>query len=61
MSNFDKHTLNIAYCTDANYLEYVATSIISVIMNNMQASLAFYVYVYDVSAADIERLKKPVP
>lgn len=50
-------TINIAYCTDANYLEYVATSIISVIMNNASNSLAFHVFVYDVSEDEIEKLK----
>lgn len=50
-------TINIAYCTDANYLEYVATSIISVIMNNPSSTLAFHVFVYDVRESDIEKLK----
>ncbi|MFQ1038844.1 glycosyltransferase family 8 protein [Citrobacter koseri] len=49
--------INIAYCTDANYLEYVATSIISVLMNNPRQSLSFYVFVYDVSDEDIAKLK----
>ncbi|NIY49740.1 glycosyltransferase family 8 protein [Cedecea colo] len=49
--------INIAYCTDANYLEYVATSITSVIMNNTHNHLAFYVFVYDVAYHDIEKLK----
>nr|WP_154325502.1 glycosyltransferase [Pantoea sp. 201603H] len=61
MNHNNNHQINIAYCTDANYLEYVATSITSVIMNNMQASLAFYVFVYDVSSDDIEKLKKTSP
>jgi lipopolysaccharide biosynthesis glycosyltransferase len=54
-------TINIAYCTDANYLEYVATSITSVIMNNVHIPLAFYVFVYDVCDSDIERLRATSP
>ncbi|SUY95375.1 UDP-glucose:(galactosyl) LPS alpha-1,2-glucosyltransferase [Citrobacter freundii] len=49
--------INIAYCTDANYLEYVSTSIISVLMNNPHQTLSFYVFVYDVSDEDIAKLK----
>lgn len=54
----NKPIINIAWCTDANYLEYVATSIVSVLMNNPQLNLAFYVFVYDVSDADIAKLKE---
>lgn len=35
------NVINIAYCTDANYLEYVAVSIMSVIMNNPEQDLSF--------------------
>ncbi|NIG81204.1 glycosyltransferase family 8 protein [Klebsiella sp. Ap-873] len=49
--------INVAWCTDANYLEYVATSMISVKMNNLNQELAFYVFVYDVSDEEIEKLK----
>jgi len=49
--------INLAWCTDANYLEYVATSVVSVLMNNPQLNLAFYIFVYDVSDTDIARLK----
>ncbi|MRT58177.1 glycosyltransferase family 8 protein [Enterobacteriaceae bacterium RIT693] len=49
--------INVAWCTDANYLEYVATSMISVRMNNAHQPLAFYVFVYDVSDEEIEKLK----
>jgi len=49
--------INLAWCTDANYLEYVATSVVSVLLNNPKLNLAFYVFVYDVSDADIAKLK----
>lgn len=61
MANEKNTVVNIAYCTDANYLEYVATSIISVILNNKDARLAFYVFVYDVTADNIEKLKATSP
>jgi len=48
--------INIAYCTDANYLEYVAVSIISIIMNNPRQALSFFVFVYDVNDDDIKKL-----
>ena len=52
-----KNVINIAYCTDANYLEYVAVSIMSVIMNNPGQDLSFFVFVYDVSDDEINKLR----
>ncbi|WP_336285318.1 glycosyltransferase family 8 protein [Citrobacter arsenatis] len=49
--------INIAYCTDANYLEYVAVSIMSVIMNNPGQDLSFFVFVYDVTDEEIKKLR----
>ena len=49
--------INIAYCTDANYLEYVAVSIMSVIMNNPEQDLSFFVFVYDVTDEEINKLR----
>ncbi|HKS33354.1 MAG TPA: glycosyltransferase, partial [Enterobacteriaceae bacterium] len=49
--------INIAYCTDANYLEYVAVSIMSILMNNSEQALQFFVFVYDVSEEDIKKLQ----
>lgn len=49
--------INIAYCTDANYLEYVAVSIMSVIMNNPGQALSFFVFVYDVTDEEINKLR----
>ena len=51
------NVINIAYCTDANYLEYVAVSIMSVIMNNPGQDLSFFVFVYDVSDNEINKLR----
>lgn len=52
-----KNVINIAYCTDANYLEYVAVSIMSVIMNNSGQNLSFFVFVYDVTDEEIKKLR----
>ena len=52
-----KNVINIAYCTDANYLEYVAVSIMSVIMNNPGQNLSFFVFVYDVTDEEIKKLR----
>lgn len=52
-----KNVINIAYCTDANYLEYVAVSIMSVIMNNPGQDLSFFVFVYDVTDEEINKLR----
>lgn len=49
--------VNLAWCTDANYLEYVATSVASVLLNNPHLNLAFYIFVYDVSESEIAKLK----
>jgi UDP-glucose:(glucosyl)LPS alpha-1,3-glucosyltransferase len=51
------NVINIAYCTDANYLEYVAVSIMSVIMNNPGQNLSFFVFVYDVTEEEINKLR----
>lgn len=51
------NVINIAYCTDANYLEYVAVSIMSVIMNNPGQNLSFFVFVYDVTDEEIKKLR----
>lgn len=58
MATEKNRVINIAWCTDANYLEYVATSITSVILNNIKNQLAFYVFVYDVTPQEIEKLQQ---
>ncbi|MBV4414256.1 glycosyltransferase family 8 protein [Enterobacteriaceae bacterium YMB-R22] len=52
----NEETINIAYCTDENYLEYVATSIKSIILNS-SSKLSFYVFVYNVTDSEIFKLK----
>lgn len=50
--------INIAYCTDSNYLEYVAVSIKSIILNNMTENLQFHVFLYNVDKNDIKKLQQ---
>ena len=51
------NNINIAYCTDSNYLEHVAVSITSVILNNMYNSIHFHVFLYDVSTEEQQKLQ----
>lgn len=54
----DKNIINIAYCTDSNYLEHVGVSIISIILNNMHNNIHFHVFLYDVSHEEQQKLQK---
>ncbi|QYN43939.1 glycosyltransferase family 8 protein [Gilliamella sp. ESL0441] len=51
------NNINIAYCTDSNYLEHVAVSITSVILNNIYNSIHFHVFLYDVSTEEQQKLQ----
>lgn len=53
----DNNIINIAYCTDSNYLEHVAVSIQSIIFNNLNEKLQFHVFLYNVSEEYIEKFK----
>lgn len=52
------NTINIAFCTDKNYLEFVAISIKSIQLNNLNNDIQFHVFLYDVPVNDIEKFKK---
>ena len=54
----DNNIINIAYCTDSNYLEYVAVSIKSIILNNLTENLRFHVFLYNVDKNDIKKLQQ---
>ncbi|WP_276310301.1 glycosyltransferase family 8 protein, partial [Brenneria alni] len=53
----NEEPIHIAYCTDANYLEYVAISITSIILNNLNEEIYFHVFLYDVSQDEMKKLK----
>jgi lipopolysaccharide biosynthesis glycosyltransferase len=53
--------INIAYCTDSNYLEHVSVSIQSIVLNNLTEKLHFHIFLYNVDKSDIEKLKKTSP
>jgi len=52
------NTINIAFCTDDNYLKYVAIAIKSIQLNNLNNNLQFHVFLYDVSDDELEKFKK---
>ncbi|MWN31251.1 MULTISPECIES: glycosyltransferase family 8 protein [unclassified Gilliamella] len=51
-------SINIAYCTDSNYLEHVGVSITSIILNNMHNDIHFHVFLYDVTIEEQEKLQQ---
>jgi lipopolysaccharide biosynthesis glycosyltransferase len=53
--------INIAYCSDSNYLEHVAVSITSIILNNMNHNIHFHVFLYDVVPEEQDKLQKISP
>lgn len=57
----NNNIINIAYCTDSNYLEHVGVSIISMIFNNMHNNIHFHVFLYDVSPEEQKKLQKISP
>lgn len=50
--------INIAYCTDSNYLEHVGVSINSIKLNNLDNDIHFHVFLYDVSQEEQQKLQK---
>ncbi|MCO6539475.1 MAG: glycosyltransferase family 8 protein [Gilliamella sp.] len=56
--NDKKDSINIAFCSDRNYLKYVAIAIQSIYFNNLNNSLKFHVFLYDVSQEDIDKLNR---
>ena len=50
--------INIAYCTDSNYLEHVGVSISSIVHNNLNNNIHFHVFLYDVSQEEQQKLQQ---
>ncbi|WP_409309914.1 glycosyltransferase family 8 protein [Pectobacterium sp. B1J-3] len=50
-------SINIAYCADSNYIEYVAVSMTSVMMNNLGNDITFHIFLYNVNSDDKDRIK----
>lgn len=57
----DKEIINIAYCTDSNYIEHVGVSITSIILNNLNNNIQFHVFLYDVSLEEQTKLQQICP
>jgi lipopolysaccharide biosynthesis glycosyltransferase len=56
--NGKKDSINIAFCSDSNYLKYVAIAIQSIYLNNLNNCLRFHVFLYDVLQEDIDKLNE---
>lgn len=55
--------INIVFCSDNNYLEYVAIAIKSIQLNNLKNNIQFHVFLYDVAIDDIwlfQKLDAPI-
>ncbi|OCG63005.1 MULTISPECIES: glycosyltransferase family 8 protein [unclassified Gilliamella] len=50
--------INVAFCTDGNYLEYVAIAIKSIQLNNLGNHLQFHVFLYDVPKEAVHKLQQ---
>lgn len=56
-----QNTINIAFCSDKNYLKYVAIAIQSIYFNNLNNALKFHIFLYDVEQDDIDKLSSLCP
>lgn len=50
------NAINIAFCSDNNYLKYIAIAIQSINFNNKNNSLQFHVFLYDVPKEESDKL-----
>jgi lipopolysaccharide biosynthesis glycosyltransferase len=56
--NDEKDSINIAFCSDNNYLKYVAIAIQSIYFNNLNNNIKFHVFLYDVLQEDMDKLNR---
>ncbi len=49
--------INVVFCSDGNYIEYLATSLASVYHNNLANNIHFHVFSYDVSESQLDKLR----
>ncbi|WP_336194424.1 glycosyltransferase family 8 protein [Providencia stuartii] len=50
--------IDIAYCADDNYVEYLAVSLISVSLNNSNNDVYFHLFLFKVSENNLNKLSK---
>ncbi|MDF7667524.1 glycosyltransferase [Orbaceae bacterium ESL0727] len=57
-NNINNSVINVVYCTDTNYIEHVAVSITSILLNNLQNNIQFHIFLYDVPLEQQIKLTK---
>ncbi|HFZ8994767.1 TPA: glycosyltransferase family 8 protein [Citrobacter freundii] len=50
--------VNVVFCSDNNYVEYLATALTSVFLNNINESIKFHVFSYNISDGELKKLKQ---
>lgn len=50
--------INIVFCSDSNYLEYVAIAIKSIQLNNFKNNFQFHIFLYDIQESELIKFKK---
>ncbi|EKT61303.1 glycosyltransferase family 8 protein [Providencia sneebia] len=50
--------IDIAYCADNNYVEYLSVSLISVLLNNLKNDVFFHVFLFNVSEENLKKLQQ---
>ncbi|UDG80722.1 General stress protein A [Candidatus Hartigia pinicola] len=50
--------IDIAYCSDNNYVEYLSVSLMSVLLNNLKNTIYFHIFLFKISKENLEKLKK---
>ncbi|POP45328.1 glycosyl transferase family 8 [Superficieibacter electus] len=50
-------TIHVVFCSDGNYIEYLATSLASVYHNNLENDIHFHVFSYDVSEDQLAKIR----
>ena len=50
-------TIHVVFCSDGNYIEYLATSLASVYHNNLDNDVHFHVFSYDVSDVQLDKVR----
>ncbi|QMI03407.1 glycosyltransferase family 8 protein [Citrobacter sp. RHB25-C09] len=54
----NKTPINVVFCSDGNYIEYLATALTSVYLNNIQENIKFHVFSYDIDDDKLDKLKE---
>lgn len=54
----EKLPINVVFCSDGNYIEYLATALMSVYLNNVHENIKFHVFSYDIDNEKLNKLKQ---